>query len=96
MKFLFQSDVPVHEREVSQLEMETWCNDNDITCCIETSAKNASNVEEAFKMVVQHWLRLEKRADSNQTIINDTVDLSKKQRDSPGLCCSNGGDSGNQ
>lgn len=87
----------MNEREVTQLEMETWCNDNDITCCIETSAKNASNVEEAFKMVVQHWLRLEKRADSNQTIINDTVDLSKKQRDGSGFCCSTGGyDSVNQ
>ncbi|XP_076258119.1 RAS oncogene family member Rab9 isoform X2 [Rhynchophorus ferrugineus] len=78
-----KSDVIAEEREVSQLEMETWCNENGITSCIETSAKNASNVQEAFKMAVQHWLR----ADKNETDINDTVDLTKKSGDNRMSCC---------
>ncbi|KAL1509417.1 hypothetical protein ABEB36_004160 [Hypothenemus hampei] len=85
-----KSDVPREEREVSQLEMETWCNENGITSCIETSAKNASNVQEAFKMAVQHWLRLESRADKNETATNDTVDLSKKYGDNRMSCCVGG------
>ncbi|XP_066153058.1 ras-related protein Rab-9A-like [Euwallacea fornicatus] len=87
-----KSDISMEQREVSQLEMETWCNENSITSCIETSAKNASNVQEAFKMAVQHWLRLESRADNNETILNDTVDLSKKQGESRMSCCVGSGD----
>ncbi|XP_050303132.1 ras-related protein Rab-9A isoform X2 [Anthonomus grandis grandis] len=54
-----KSDVPVEEREVSQLEMDGNGNGNEngITSCIETSAKNASNVQEAFKLAVKHWQR---------------------------------------
>ncbi|CAG9773091.1 unnamed protein product [Ceutorhynchus assimilis] len=90
-----KSDVSSEAREVSQLEMETWCNENSITSCIETSAKSASNVEEAFKMAVQHWLRLESRADINETHVNDTVDLSKKIGDSNRMsCCVGGGAAG--
>ncbi|KAG5886695.1 hypothetical protein JTB14_007097 [Gonioctena quinquepunctata] len=85
-------DVSSEEREVSQLEMETWCNENSITSCIETSAKNASNVQEAFKMAVQQWLKLESRANKDEPIINDTVDLTKKPSDSRTSCCSGTGD----
>ncbi|XP_060527350.1 ras-related protein Rab-9A [Cylas formicarius] len=87
-----KSDVTGDEREVSQLEMETWCNENGITSCIETSAKNASNVHEAFKMAVQHWLRIESRADKNTTIVNDTVDLTKRQNQNRNSCCMGGTD----
>ncbi|XP_019874132.1 ras-related protein Rab-9A [Aethina tumida] len=81
-----KSDV-TSDREVSQLEMETWCNENGITSCIETSAKNASNVQEAFKLAVEHWLRLETRADKNEPAFNDTVDLTKKQGENRSSCC---------
>ncbi|CAG9815818.1 unnamed protein product [Phaedon cochleariae] len=87
-----KSDVVPEEREVPLLEMETWCNDNSITSYIETSAKNASNVQEAFKMAVQHWLRLESRADKNDPVIDDTVDLTKKHSDSRSSCCIGAGD----
>ncbi|XP_050303130.1 ras-related protein Rab-9A isoform X1 [Anthonomus grandis grandis] len=88
-----KSDVPVEEREVSQLEMDGNGNGNEngITSCIETSAKNASNVQEAFKLAVKHWQRLESRADKNETVINDTVDLTKKSGDSRLSCCAGGG-----
>nr|CAH7766214.1 unnamed protein product [Callosobruchus chinensis] len=87
-----RSDVTSEEREVTQLEMEMWCNENSITSCIETSAKNASNVQEAFKMAVQHWLRLETRADRNESPINDTVDLTKNNTSSRVSCCMATGD----
>ncbi|KAF2902283.1 hypothetical protein ILUMI_03904 [Ignelater luminosus] len=82
-----KSDISNEEREVSQLELETWCNENGIASCIETSAKNASNVQEAFKMAVQHWLRAESRADRNDCTYSDTVDLNKKQSDNRSSCC---------
>ncbi|XP_050508192.1 ras-related protein Rab-9A isoform X1 [Diabrotica virgifera virgifera] len=88
-----KSDVPTEEREVSQLEMETWCNENSITSSIETSAKNANNVQEAFKMAVQYWLRLESRADKIDTVMNDTVDLRKKNTENNrSSCCIGSGD----
>lgn len=67
--------------------METWCNENSVTSYIETSAKNANNVQEAFKMAVQHWLKLESRANKNEPVIKDTVDLTKKQPDNRISCC---------
>ncbi|KAJ8941320.1 hypothetical protein NQ318_017860 [Aromia moschata] len=82
-----KSDVPAEEREVSHLEMSTWCNENSITSCIEASAKNANNVQEAFRMAVQHWLRLETRADRNEQPINDTVDLTKRHSENRMSCC---------
>ncbi|KAJ8962060.1 hypothetical protein NQ314_005843 [Rhamnusium bicolor] len=82
-----KSDVASEEREVSQLEMETWCNENSITSYIETSAKNATNVQEAFKLAVQHWLRLETRADRNAPLINDTVNLKSKHSKNRTSCC---------
>lgn len=87
-----KSDVTVEEREVSQLELETWCNENSIASCIETSAKNASNVQEAFKLAVQHWLRAESRADRTDCTYSDTVDLSKKQSDGRSSCCTGAND----
>lgn len=82
-----KSDVPAEEREVSQLELETWCNENSITSFIETSAKTANNVQEAFKMAVQHWLKLESRADKIDAVVNDTVDLRKRQSENRTSCC---------
>lgn len=75
------------EREVSQLEMETWCNENMIASCIETSAKTASNVQEAFKLAVQHWIKGEIRADKIESTYNDTIDLSRKNGENRNSCC---------
>lgn len=84
---ILQSDISGDEREVSQLELETWCNENSIASCIETSAKNASNVQEAFKLAVQHWLKAEMRADKYESNYNDTIDLSRKNVDNRNSCC---------
>lgn len=77
----------MEDREVSHLELETWCNENGIASGIETSAKNASNVQEAFKIAVQHWIKAESRADKNDCVYNDTVDLRKRQTDNRSSCC---------
>lgn len=69
------------------MELETWCNENSIASCIETSAKNASNVQEAFKLAVHHWLKAEIRADKNECIYNDTIDLARKNMDNRSSCC---------
>lgn len=90
--FVFKSDVPAESREVSQLEMETWCNENGIASCIETSAKNANNVHEAFRVAVQYWLKTESRADRNDCTYNDTVDLSRKQSENRSSCCTGSDD----
>ncbi|KRT85545.1 ADP ribosylation factor [Oryctes borbonicus] len=82
-----KSDVSSDEREVSQIELESWCNENGICNCIETSAKNASNVQEAFKMAVQYWLKAESRADKNEYTCNDTIDLTKKSGEGRSSCC---------
>lgn len=84
-----KSDVPQQEREVSELEMENWCRENSISAFIETSAKNASNVQEAFNIAVRHWIRFETKADRNDPLYQDTIDLTKKQTNHKSACCSN-------
>lgn len=67
--------------------METWCNENSIASCIETSAKNASNVQEAFNLAVQHWLRMEK-ATEREACLCDTVDLQRTRPvENRNSCC---------
>ncbi|KAL3280033.1 hypothetical protein HHI36_017540 [Cryptolaemus montrouzieri] len=87
-----KSDLSSTEREVSQVEMETWCNENGITSYIETSAKDANNVQEAFRMAVRQWIKLETRADKNEIPFNDTVDLKTKHVEGRTSCCIGSGD----
>ncbi|XP_044761857.1 ras-related protein Rab-9A [Coccinella septempunctata] len=87
-----KSDISGAQREVSETERETWCNENNITASIETSAKDASNVHEAFRLAVQQWIKLEMRADRSETPYNDTVDLKQRQSGSRTSCCSGGDD----
>lgn len=83
-----KSDIRSNEREVSRVEMETWCYENSIACCIETSARNASNVQEAFHLAVQHWLRMEKCAEKDACICDDTVDLRRtRPTENRNSCC---------
>lgn len=84
--------MPANEREVTQLEMESWCNENSVVCCLETSAKNSSNVQEAFNLAVQYWLRMEKTAD-REACLCDTVDLQRnKPPENRNSCCLGSGD----
>ncbi|XP_022900423.1 ras-related protein Rab-9A [Onthophagus taurus] len=84
-----KSDVVSEQREVALIELEAWCNENNISSFIETSAKSSNNVQEAFKMAVQFWLRAESRADRNENhSCDDTIDLRKKNGDNRTSCCS--------
>lgn len=87
-----KSDISTSEREVTTMEMETWCSENGIISCIETSAKEATNVQEAFKIAVKQWLRAETRADKNEIPYNDTIDLTKTQNRTRISCCIGSGD----
>lgn len=87
--FKLQSDVEAKEREVTKMQLETWCAKNHVASCIETSAKNASNVQEAFHMAVEHWMKAERCADrqAENAELNDTVDLRKVNLDTRSSCC---------
>ncbi|XP_065170638.1 ras-related protein Rab-9B [Atheta coriaria] len=84
-----KSDVEAKEREVTKMQLETWCAENHVASCIETSAKNASNVQEAFHMAVEHWMKAERCADrqAENAELNDTVDLRKVNLDTRSSCC---------
>lgn len=81
-----KSDMASIDRQVSQLEMETWCNDNNIASCLEASAKNASNVQEAFQIAVKYWAKVESRHDRDRASLDDTVDLTEKYGTSKSCC----------
>ncbi|XP_018328279.1 ras-related protein Rab-9B [Agrilus planipennis] len=83
-----KTDVSCEERKVTQMEMEMWCDENGVASCIETSAKNASNVQEAFKLAIRHWLKAESKGDKNESCYAaDTVDLNKRSSLNRSSCC---------
>lgn len=78
-------DVPESERQVSTDEAQAWCLENGNPPLVETSAKDATNVEEAFGAAVDAWARLEARLE--RPLVEDTVDLSKQQSPHRSSCC---------
>lgn len=80
-----QIDVPESNRQVSYEEAKAWCVENGNPPLVETSAKDATNVEEAFGAAVAAWTRLDARLD--RPIVEDTVDLSKQQPVQRSGCC---------
>lgn len=91
-----KNDLPSSERHVSLDEVTAWCDVNQISSHIETSAKQSKNVSEAFAMAVQQWIRMERYADRRQAG-TDLVDLTRRVNvtGSSGGCCGGGGASGN-
>lgn len=49
------------ERKVEREEAETWCRENGDLPYIETSAKDATNVEASFMMCLKRWANIEGR-----------------------------------
>ncbi|XP_018359727.1 PREDICTED: ras-related protein Rab-9A isoform X2 [Trachymyrmex cornetzi] len=78
-------DVPESERQVYMEEAQAWCSENDNPPLVETSAKDATNVEAAFGAAVDAWARLEARLE--RPLVEDTVDLSKQQSQHRTSCC---------
>jgi len=77
-------DVPESEKIISTEEAKAWCLENGNLPLVETSAKNATNVETAFGAAVAAWAKLEARMEN--PLVEDIVDLSKQQT-SHRHCC---------
>lgn len=67
--------VDMETKEVSTDELKHWCQQNKNCPFVETSAKDATNVEQAFHMAVENWLQMEERME--ELYMDETVDLSK-------------------
>ncbi|KAF7996201.1 hypothetical protein HCN44_001833 [Aphidius gifuensis] len=78
-------DVPELEKQISTEEALAWCAKNGNPPLVETSAKNATNVEAAFCQAVETWARLDAKMD--RPIVEDIVNLSKQQTIHRTTCC---------
>ncbi|XP_067125169.1 ras-related protein Rab-9B [Centruroides vittatus] len=76
--------VDMETKEVSTDELKQWCQQNKNCPYVETSAKDATNVEQAFHMAVENWLQMEQRME--ELYMDETVDLSKHSQKR--ACCS--------
>lgn len=70
-------DLEPDKREVAYETAADWCAANGNLPYIETSAKEATNVNEAFKMAVERWIKMESRIEKPYT--GQTVNLSNRQ-----------------
>jgi small GTP-binding protein len=78
-------DISSDQREVSCEEARAWCLENGNPPHVETSAKDATNVEQAFSIAVESWAHLEAKMD--RPYIGDTVDLQRQQPEQRSSCC---------
>jgi hypothetical protein len=78
-------DISSEQREVSCEEARAWCMENGSPPYVETSAKDATNVEQAFSLAVESWAHLEAKLD--RPYIGDTVDLQRQQPEQRSSCC---------
>lgn len=88
-----KSDLENHE--VRQEQVEGWCAANGNMKCFETSAKNSSNVEQAFIASVERWLTHEQTLDKQSKSganYNTSVNLGKRgstsKQSAEKSCCS--------
>uniref|UniRef100_A0A1B6FAI8 small monomeric GTPase n=1 Tax=Cuerna arida TaxID=1464854 RepID=A0A1B6FAI8_9HEMI len=68
-------DLASEKREVEEAEIRSWCEENGEVPMIETSAKDAINVDTAFAMAVERWNKLEEFLEKSNNYCGDTVDL---------------------
>lgn len=75
---LFQSDLgKTDRRQVTAEEVAAWCKEYNIASFIETSAKQAVNITEAFSEAVRQWKVLDRIATS-ELRAGDTIDLMQR------------------
>lgn len=78
------------QKEVTLHELELWCNENGISCNIETSARTAINVQEAFQLAVRQWLKCESRIEPDNRQFGNTIELTRtgnEDRSDRSSCC---------
>lgn len=80
------------KREVSEGEIQCWCNENGKIPFVETSAKDAINVEAAFAIAVESWSRLEESLERVDRYSGDTINLSRHNRQTKRSSCCSGSD----
>ncbi|KAK3913611.1 Ras-related protein Rab-9A [Frankliniella fusca] len=83
-----KADVSEEGRQVTQEEARTWCKENGNPPFIETSAKDAINVELAFQMAVDRWIKFEEKMDRHYE--SEVVDLRSVKPPQRASCCMNG------
>lgn len=76
----------IESREVSEEEARNWCKENGDMPYIETSARDAINVDGAFSMAVDIWLNLEEAMDRCANYGEGTIKLNVFQNKKQ-LCC---------
>ncbi|CAH1400885.1 unnamed protein product [Nezara viridula] len=76
----------IESREVSEEEARNWCKENGDMPYIETSARDAINVDGAFSTAVDIWLNLEEAMDRCANYGEGTIKLNMFQNKKV-LCC---------
>lgn len=87
-------------RQVTAEEVAAWCKEYNIASFIETSAKQAVNITEAFSEAVRQWKVLDRIA-ASELRAGDTIDLMQRPITigaSPkhSSCCGGGGGGGSR
>ena len=77
--------VDVDNRVVNEEMVRDWCNQNGQCPYFETSAKDSTNVDTAFKAAVERLKDLEEQMEDRPQHGN-TVDLKRKPRQTGGCC----------
>ncbi|KAK3099493.1 hypothetical protein FSP39_005266, partial [Pinctada imbricata] len=80
--------IDVENRSVSDDDAVTWCRNNGHAPYFETSAKDSTNVENAFKAAIKRLKELEDVIEVKPQTGN-TVDLKKKAKAQNSSCCGN-------
>lgn len=83
-------DLANENREVITADVQAWCEENGQIPMIETSAKDAINVDVAFSLAVERWNKLEEFLERSNDYCANAVDLSKHttQGNVKTRCCS--------
>ncbi|XP_054271999.1 ras-related protein Rab-9B [Macrosteles quadrilineatus] len=83
-------DLGEESRKVNEGEVEAWCEAKGKLPHIETSAKDAINVDKAFALAVERWNKLEEFIERSNDYKADMVDLRRhrgtKENTKSGCC----------
>lgn len=84
-------DLASEKREIDELEVLTWCEENGQIPMIETSAKDAINIDMTFALAVERWKDLEELFDKPNSYSENVINLERKKSEKSASktgCCS--------